>query len=246
MDVSLERAAETLRDASSVVVFTGAGVSAESGLPTYRSGDDGLWKRADFERYANPTGYRQHASAAWRWYHSRAQFAAQVQPNAAHIAIAEIERRSRAFLLVTQNIDGLHQRTGSRNVLELHGSLRHARCFDCPATTPWPEDPGEPECSSCGGLLRPDVVFFHENLPAGAMEQAVAAANRCALLISVGTSNVVFPAAEIPAQARAGGAVVWIVNPDAEGQMPERDGVLHMKGQAGEILPRLVELAWPR
>lgn len=243
--MSLERAAERLRDAASIVVFTGAGVSAESGLPTYRSGDDGMWKRADFERYANPTGYRKHAHDAWRWYHSRAQFAAKVQPNPAHAAIAEIEGRCRDFLLVTQNIDGLHQRAGSRNVLELHGSLRHARCFDCPATTPWPDDPGEPECASCGGLLRPDVVFFHENLPVGAMERASDAAHRCALLISVGTSNVVFPAAEIPAHARAGGAEVWIVNPDVDGQMPERDGVLHMKEPAGEILPRLVAGAWP-
>ena len=240
-----ERAPAALRDAAFVVVFTGAGVSAESGLPTYRSGADGLWKRADFERFANPTGYRRHVPESWRWYHSRARFAATVQPNAAHRAIAEIERRAREFLLVTQNIDGLHQRAGSTQVIELHGSLRHATCFDCPATTPWPDDAGEPQCPACGGLLRPAVVMFHEHLPAGAMEQALDAARRCDLLISVGTSSAVWPAAEVPVVARAAGAEVWIVNPDVDGQMPETDRVLHMKGPAGVILPPIVEGAWP-
>ena len=228
-----------------MVVFTGAGVSAESGLPTYRSGDDGLWKRADFERYANPTGYRKHLPESWRWYHSRARFAATVQPNPAHRAIAEIEAHAREFLLVTQNIDGLHQRAGSRNVLELHGSLRHATCFDCPATTPWRDEPGEPECPACGGLLRPAVVLFHEMLPDGALERAFAAAQRCDLLISIGTSAGVWPAAHVPVQAHAAGAEVWIVNPEFDGQVPEGRGVTYLRGKAGELLPPLVARAWP-
>src|SRR5262249_2438786 len=138
---SIEDAAATLRGARSVVVFTGAGVSAESGLPTFRSGADAMWRNEDVARYANPRGYRQHAADAWQWYCMRAQKAAEVEPNPGHRAIVEIEQRIEDFVLVTQNVDGLHQRAGSRNVVELHGNLRQVRCFDCGVASPWPELP---------------------------------------------------------------------------------------------------------
>jgi NAD-dependent deacetylase len=219
-------------------------VSAESGLPTFRSGADALWKNEDVARYANPRGYRQHSKDAWAWYAIRAQTAASVQPNAGHLAIVEIERRVPDFVLITQNIDGLHQRAGSRNVLELHGNLRQVRCFDCGAKTPWPAQPAEPVCASCGGLLRPDVVLFEEELPVGVMEHARAAAERCAVLISVGTSNLVWPARQLPEVAAARGAGVVIVNPDMDGQIPASQGVSHFPGAAGDVLPRLIALAW--
>ena len=239
-----ERAAERLRRATSVVVFTGAGVSAESGIPTFRSGANAMWNDADVARYATPRGYRAHAPQAWAWYAARARAAASVKPNPAHFAIADIERRVPEFLLVTQNIDGLHQRAGSANVLELHGNLVRVRCFECGAHSEWPDDVSSAACSRCGGLLRPDVVFFEEDLPDGAMDRALQAAQQCSLLISIGTSNLVWPAAEVPAYAARHGADVLIVNPDMRGQPLRTHNVMHLEGRAGEILPELVSLTW--
>jgi len=237
-------AASLLRDAESVVVFTGAGISAESGLPTFRSGANAMWNDPNAATYATPTGYRAHAKEAWAWYSMRAQMAARVQPNPGHVAIATIERRVPDFLLVTQNVDGLHHRAGSKNVLELHGSLRQFRCFDCGTLVGPPEPSASSACTSCGGLLRPDVVFFEENLPVGAIERAFDAAERCDILLSVGTSNLVWPAAQVPAHALAAGAHVVIVNVELSGQIPPGDRVLHLQGSAGDVLPRLTAMAW--
>ena len=239
----LEAAADALRHATSVVVFTGAGVSAESGLPTFRSGQDAMWRVEDVRNFAYPDGYRRNAPRSWEWNAHRAAAAARAEPNPGHRAIAEIEERVERCLLVTQNIDGLHQRAGSRNVLELHGNLLRTRCFDCDATSTWPDSPAPPICESCGGLRRPDVVMFEENLPVGAMERAVATARDCDVLISVGTSNLVWPAAELPRYALRAGAHVLIINPDMEGQ-PIGLKVQYLPGAAGDVLPRLVRLAW--
>ena len=214
-------------------------------MPTFRSGADALWKNEDVQRYANPRGYRKHSHDAYAWYSMRARTARSVEPNAGHRAIVEIEGRVPDFLLVTQNVDGLHHRAGSSTVIELHGSLRQARCFECSAKCDWPDPPGEPVCIDCGGLIRPDVVMFEEMLPPGAMEHAVDAASRCDLLISIGTSSQVWPAAELPHRASAAGATVVIVNPDMEGQLPESERVVHLRGKAGEVLPDIVALAWP-
>jgi NAD-dependent deacetylase len=200
-----------------------------------------MWKQEDLARYANPRGYRAHSGDAWRWYCMRARAARSVEPNPGHRAIVEIERRVAEFVLVTQNVDGLHQRAGSRQVVELHGNLREPRCFDCGEQAQWPDEDAEPVCPSCGGLLRPNVVFFEENLPRGAMERAHLAASTCDLLISVGTSNLVWPARELPDSAIAHGATVFIVNPDLDGQIRASERCLHLRGQAGEILPRLLD-----
>ena len=237
-----ESVAQQLRDAKAVVVFTGAGVSAESGVPTFRSDANALWREVDVRNFAYPDGYRRNQPDAWRWYAARAAKVREVMPNAAHEAIAEIERRVPEFLLVTQNIDGLHQRAGSRNVLELHGNLREARCFECGARSPWVADP---VCAACGGLLRPDVVMFEEELPPGAMDRAREAAESCDLLLSVGTSNLVWPATEVPRYALRSGADVVIINPDMEGQ-PIGRRVTYLVGAAGQVLPPLVSQAWPQ
>ena len=240
--MTFDTAATLLRDAKRVLVFTGAGVSAESGVPTFRSDANALWREVDVRNFAYPDGYRRNQPEAWRWYSQRAAKVREVAPNAAHFAIAEIERRVPEFLLVTQNIDNLHQRAGSRSVLELHGNLREARCFDCGARSPWVEDPA---CEACGGLLRPDVVMFEEELPPGAMERAREAAESCDLLLSVGTSNLVWPATEVPRYALRSGADIVIINPDMSGQ-PIGLRVSHLIGAAGAILPELVRVAWPK
>jgi NAD-dependent deacetylase len=240
MTKEIESAAERLRVAHRVVVFTGAGVSAESGLPTFRTADDAMWREVDVRNFAYPDGYRRNQPDAWRWYAARAEAARRVEPNAGHHAIVDIERHVEDFLLVTQNVDGLHQRAGSRNVLELHGNLREARCFDCGARSPWKD---EPSCPACGGLLRPDVVMFEEELPPGALERAFEAARACDLLISIGTSNLVWPATEVPRHALRGGAYVAIINPSMSGQ-PLGYRVIPLVGPAGVILPQLVQLAF--
>src|SRR5690242_13048763 len=196
MTSELDSVAGRLRDAKAVTVFTGAGVSAESGVPTFRSDANSLWREVDVRNFAYPDGYRRNQPEAWRWYATRAAEAREVVPNAGHFGIAEIEEivKSRSFgadaprhdnsvPLVTQNIDSLHQRAGSESVVELHGSLREVRCFDCSARSPWPEveELPDPVCERCGGLLRPDVVMFEELLPWGAMEQATRAAEACDL-----------------------------------------------------------------
>ena len=246
MTNTIERAATLLRDAERVVVVTGAGVSAESGLPTFRTGTDQLWGGENLERYGNPRGFRTHAADAWAWYEARRDRAMTAMPNAAHHAIVEIERRVPRFHLVTQNIDGLHSRAGSIGLLEIHGTLARTRCFDCNQVSEWPAQnvTRPPHCGECGGLLRPDVVLFEEPLDTELLEEAFAAAAWCDVLLSVGTSHVVQPAASLVIDRARRGQPVIVVNPELEG-LDERD-VLFLDGRAGEILPELVSAAWTK
>jgi NAD-dependent deacetylase len=243
VESNIARAAALIRPAHSVVVFTGAGVSAESGVPTYRSGADGLWSRQNMERFANPTGYAANLPESYEWYRARARGVSAVQPNPAHYAIAELATRAPRLTLITQNIDSLHQRAGSRDVIELHGHLREFRCDSCDVHVEWGAAPEQPVCVACQGMLRPCVVMFHENLPEAALEAARDAASTCDVLISIGTSNQVWPAAELPGVTLASGGAVVIVNPDLEGQ-PMHRRVVGIASAAGVALPAILNQAY--
>jgi NAD-dependent deacetylase len=221
-----------------VTVLTGAGVSAESGVPTFR-GADGLWRQYRAEDLATPEAFRRDPGLVWEWYDWRRQLIVRCQPNPAHHALADLEGRCPEFLLITQNVDGLHPRAGSRRIVELHGNLWRVRCLQDETTTenfevPLPSLP--PRCG-CGGLLRPDVVWFGEALPAEALRQAFQAAESCDVFLVVGTSAVVQPAASLPLVAKRHGAYVVEVNLEPTPLTSMAHEAFH--GKAGEILPRL-------
>lgn len=236
---------QCLRTAQRVTVLTGAGVSAESGIPTFREAQTGLWARYDPAELATPAAFRRQPRLVWEWYAWRRQLCAQKRPNPGHLALARLEQIIPHFVLITQNVDGLHQQAGNRAPIELHGNLSRAVCFDQrhPAAS-WDEQ-GDlpPRCPRCGSLLRPDVVWFGEPLPAPALSAAVAAAEACQLFFSVGTSAQVYPAAELPYLARRAGAVVVEINPQPTPLTPLADYVL--AAPSGLALPALLAQAWP-
>ena len=204
---ALDAAAALLRVARKVCVLSGAGASAESGVPTFRA-SDGLWEGHRIEDVATPGGWRKDPRLVWQFYHARRAKAAEVVPNPGHLALARMEARWEAdFTLVTQNVDGLHQRAGSRNVLEVHGCLRNTRCTACGEVRDQGLEPlaPMPACPGCGGVLRPDIVWFGEGLPAGVWQAAEEAAFACDVLLVVGTSAVVYPAASLIPLAKGGG-----------------------------------------
>ncbi len=225
-----------------LVVLTGAGVSAESGLATFR-GPEGLWEGRDPMRLASPQAFRADPLTVWRFYDWRRRQALKARPNPAHRALAAWERTHEQFLLVTQNVDGLHERAGNRKIMRLHGTLWRLRCAEeCREFEDTREDLGElpPRCE-CGALLRPAVVWFGEALPGEALRRADRAARAAALVLVVGTSSLVYPAAALPLIARSAGAYVVEVNPEPTpitSQVDERLG-----GPAGEVLPAVAEAA---
>ncbi len=235
----MEEAAARVRRARAIAVLTGAGVSAESGVPTFR-GDGGLWRQFRAEDLATPQAFARDPRLVWEWYDWRRQKIAGCRPNPAHEALAKLEARCTEFLLITQNIDDLHRRAGSRRLVELHGNLWRARCAREGTVSALPDVPlreTPPRCS-CGALLRPDVVWFGETLPVEALEQAVKAAETCNLFLVVGTSALVQPAASLPLTAVRHGACVIEVNPDPTPISHLVD--LSLQGKAGEILPALL------
>ena len=240
----LTLAREALSRARSIAVLTGAGVSAESGIPTFRDALTGLWERFKPEELATPEAFTANPKRVWEWYAWRREKVAAAIPNPGHVALAELEReciaRDANFTLITQNVDGLHQIAGSRNVIELHGNIRRVKCFDHhhPAAS-WTEM-GEvpPRCPQCGSMLRPDVVWFGEMLPDDALETAMRAARQCDVFLSIGTSAVVEPAASLPLVARQAGAMVIEVNREATALTAVAQ--ISLRGTAGEILPSIV------
>lgn len=235
----LAEARQILARAKSIAVLTGAGISAESGLPTFR-GPGGLWRNYRPEDLATPQAFARDPATVWEWYNWRRSVHAECVPNAGHNALAQLEQRSEAFLLITQNVDALHERAGSRNVIHLHGSLWRVRCLECHTETPnedVPLAPVPPRCS-CGGMLRPAVVWFGEPLPLDLLRLAADAAQGAEAFLVVGTSGMVYPAAQLPHIALESGVRVIEVNPE-ETQL-SRHAAVFLRGAAGEILPRLV------
>ncbi len=240
LDELAGRAAEALRKARHVCVLTGAGISAESGIPTFRDALTGLWAKFSPEELATPEAFERDPETVWSWYEWRRQLVRQAQPNAGHFALAELARRVPCLTLVTQNVDGLHQRAGSPGVLEYHGNILRDRCTVEQIVAERSEDTrtGLPRCAACGGLLRPDVVWFGEAIPAGPMTVAAAAAEDCDVFLSVGTSSLVYPAAGLAEVALRRRATVIEINPNATDLSPHADLVL--AGPSGQILPALL------
>ena len=244
LEAELAAARRALAAARSVVALTGAGISAESGVPTFRDALTGLWARFDPQELASEPGFRAQPQRVWDWYAERRAGMLHAQPNAAHHALAAYERRHPGRLtVVTQNVDDLHQRAGSADAVRLHGELLADRWLDpCPrrpACATARAEPGRPpRCAECGNLVRPAVVWFGEMLPPRAIERAERAATHCDLMLVVGTSGAVWPAAGLAGLARRVGATVVIVNPEPTEIDPEASILLC--GRAAELLPRLL------
>jgi len=235
---------EILRNAERVAALTGSGISAESGVPTFREAQTGLWARYDPQRLATPEAFDRNPRLVWEWYEWRRKLVSEAEPNPGQRALAELERRIPNFTLVTQNVDGLHQRAGSRNVVELHGNILRSKCSrEGVIVEPEGHDNSvPPRCPRCGALLRPDVVWFGEMLPAGALEAASEAARGCELFLSVGTSSLVYPAAALPYGALENSATVVEINPRQTPLTGQADHVL--RGRAGELLPELLRMTF--
>lgn len=234
-----------LRAARHIVALTGAGISAESGLSTFRDAQTGLWAKYRAEDLATAEAFQRNPRLVWEWYTWRRQQAVQAEPNLAHHALAELARRVPRMTLVTQNVDGLHQRAGSEGVVELHGNIHRSKCFrEGTIVEGWAEtNDVPPRCPHCGSPLRPCVVWFGESLPPGALQAASEVAGVCDLFLSIGTSGLVEPAASLAYTALEQGVEVVEVNPEATPLTPHATYIL--RGAAGRVLPRLVQAAWP-
>ena len=237
MKTPIEQVREHLSSAQRVTVLTGAGISADSGVPTFR-GPDGLWRNFRAEDLAAPEAFARDPVLVWEWYNWRRELVATKKPNPAHAALAEMEHRYPQFRLLTQNVDGLHPLAGSRNLIELHGNIWKVRCTSCGAVT---EDrrvpiPIPPACLSCGKMLRPHIVWFGEALNPQDMDLAIEALENCEVMLVIGTSGIVQPAASFASTARAAGAFVVEINPDASSAAAH----IALRGRAAEIVPQLV------
>jgi len=243
LTVALEKAARLIRQANRLAVLTGAGISAESGLATFR-GAGGLWEGHAVEDVATPMAFERDPGLVWRFYNARRASLRTARPNLGHEALVRLEERfgDGRFALITQNVDGLHRAAGSRRVLELHGSLARVRCTGCGII----EDRGQeelaelPHCTPCGALLRPDIVWFHEMLPHDVWTAAADAVAKCQCLMVVGTSAIVYPAAGLIAAADFVDARVIEVN--LERTAASQHANVHLLGPSGQILPRLLRM----
>jgi NAD-dependent deacetylase len=245
-------AADVLGRAERIAVFTGAGLSAESGVPTFRDALTGLWERFDAHSLATPEAFHADPALVWGWYEWRRRLVERASPNPGHLAVAAIQAWLPGSTVITQNVDDLHERAGSPTPIHLHGSLFAARCADCGRAAPAPAGPSEepadgrrvppPHCVRCKGLIRPGVVWFGEPLPTAALADAAEAAFSCDVLLSVGTSGLVYPAAEIPQVAARAGATVIQVNPQPTPL--DEIAAINLRGPAAVILPELIAAAW--
>lgn len=239
MDADIEKVAKLVSRAKMLVFLTGAGVSRESGIPTFREAQTGMWANYDPERLATPQGFLADPPLVWRWYDSRRAILNDVQPNPGHYAIAELERQVPKVLVVTQNIDGLHAKAGSTDVVELHGNITRFHCFaGGHAAGEVALGLQEPPRCHCGSMLRPGVVWFGEALPPAELHRATREVQNADVVFVVGTSGLVYPAASIPYIAKDSGATLVEVNPEDTPITEIAD--VFLKGPSGEILPRVV------
>jgi len=230
---------EALRGARHVCILTGAGVSAESGVPTFRDAQDGLWAEFEPQDLATPDAFLADPALIWRWYRWRRELVSEAEPNPGHYAIAELENRVAQVTLVTQNVDSLHQRAGSKKVIEFHGNLFDERCFSCATPAIADDSIDVPTCPECGDNLRPGVVWFGESIPEAALNESCAAAMECDVFLSVGTSSLVYPAAGLANLAVENGATVVEINP-----IPTTHAAgfhFAIAGKSGVVFPKLLE-----
>lgn len=230
---------ETIRAASHICVLTGAGISAESGVPTFREAKTGLWTQYRPEDLASADAFLRDPELIWRWYRWRRGLVAEAKANAAHLALAQLEKLVPNLTLITQNVDGLHQRAGSAHVIEFHGNIFVNRCFDEGTEVECDDSAAIPTCPGCRGLVRPGVVWFGETIPPAALNAALAAASECDFFLSIGTSSMVYPAAGLAKLAQQSGAAVAEINPQSTDLAHNFDFVI--QAPAGVALPALVE-----
>jgi NAD-dependent deacetylase len=231
---------DDLRAAKRVAVLTGSGISAESGIPTFREAQTGLWSKYDPEMLATPEAFARDPKLVWDWYSWRRQLISQASPNEGHRALVEMENLFEGFQLITQNVDGLHAMAGSSDVIELHGNIMRSKCNldGTVVTVPGRSGEGIPVCPRCGSNLRPDVVWFGESLPAVALNRALIASQTCDIFFSIGTASVVQPAASLVFEARRHGAVTVEINIEETVATPYFTYAL--RGSAAMILPQLI------
>ena len=239
----IDRARELVEKSVRPVVFTGAGMSRESGMRTFR-GEDGLWKDFDPEKLSSIRGLVEDPGTVWEWYRMRFMKTEGVKPHRGYIALTALQSRKGSLPVVTQNVDGLHRESGQRDVLEIHGSMRSASCIrKCGFTRELDRELVQslpPLCPECGAVLRPDIVLFGEPLPHELISRAYSLAEECDLMIVVGTSVQVWPAAGVPFTAIENGAYIIEINPDPS-ELSGSDRVISIRGKAGEVLPLLME-----
>lgn len=229
-----------LKESERITVFTGAGISAESGVPTFR-GDEGLWKKFKPEELASIDAFMNNPDVVWEWYKQRKAIIASIQPNPGHYALAEMEHHYKRFSIITQNIDNLHRRAGSQTVYELHGNIERNYCIGCGRHYRNEElfqFDKAPRCTICRGLLRPDVVWFGEMLPDDEWNSSVEASEHTDIFFSIGTSAIVYPAASLPLTAKHAGAYLVEINIEPTELSYKADEVL--TGKSGDILPKLL------
>jgi NAD-dependent deacetylase len=246
-DTLIQQAAETLKAASQIAVLTGAGVSKESGVPTFRDAQTGLWAKYNPQELANPVAFLTNPRLVWDWYTMRREMIAAVQPNPGHRALAKLQQSKPSTRIITQNVDDLHEQAGSSAVIHLHGNIAQSKCFaNCKGdptlidldTLEWDREFGPPSCPHCGKHVRPNVVWFGEMLPEASIKEAIALSEGCDVMLVVGTSGLVTPAASLPSHAQSHGAKIIEVNPD---ETPiTRFADIKLDGPSGEMLPQVL------
>lgn len=243
----IKQAARIIKQADRIAILTGAGVSKESGVPTFRDAMDGLWAKYDPQQLATARAFRQNPKLVWDWYQFRVGLVSKAKPNAGHFALAQLEQRYKTWV-ITQNVDALHEESGSKNVIHLHGNLSQYKCFaNCQGeptiididSFEWDRENGPPACPHCGDWVRPNIVWFGEMLPLNQLDKAKIVTVECDVMIVVGTSGLVTPAAYFPTFAKEAGAMIIEANPDYS--MITRIADIKLDGPSGEMLPKVVE-----